>query len=414
MEIKTVTVIGGNGTLGKLTSAIFASFGDAKVFVVSRSKEKSVKAIEDAASSVKADVIKKNLVAQTYDNLEECISKSDLVLECIVEELGAKKEVHKRISSLGKEDIIYASVTSGISINTLATCYDKELKKRFLGIHFFNPPYNLQLCELIPCKHTSDEILQEVKKYLENTLYRKVVIVKDQPGFLANRIGFKFINKALQFAEKYKNYGGIDYIDSILGRFTGRNMPPILTADFVGLDVHKAIVDNLYENTNDYEHETFKMPSYVDELIEKGSIGKKVNEGLYKVDNLGKLLVYDIAKKEYRKAINYNFEFTAYIIEQFENANYVEGIKRLGQNDTLEARICLEFLRDYIKYSLFVVEEVGDKITDCDIAMAEGFNWIPPIALLQAFRDAKVNVELDTDKELKSKYDYRKFLKAKE
>ena len=75
--------------------------------------------------------------------------------------------------------------------------------------------------------------------------------MKDSPAFLGNRIGFQFINEALQYAEKYKFNGGIDYIDAILGPFTGRAMSPLVTANFVGLDVHKAIVDNLYENTRD-------------------------------------------------------------------------------------------------------------------------------------------------------------------
>ena len=103
----------------------------------------------------------------------------------------------------------------------------------------------------------------ELKEYLSNKLIRTVVEVKDSPAFLGNRIGFQFINEALRYAERFKDNGGIDYIDAILGSFTGRSMAPLTTSNFVGLDVHKAIVDNIYEDTHDHAHETFVLPEFV-------------------------------------------------------------------------------------------------------------------------------------------------------
>ena len=117
-----------------------------------------------------------------------------------------------------------------------------------------------------------------------------VVEVKDAPAFLANRIGFQFINEAMQYAQRYQDRGGIDYVDGILGSFTGRTMAPLTTADFVGLDVHKAIVDNLYANTCDYAHSSFVLPSFCQELIDAGLLGRKAGAGLYKmqIDENGK------------------------------------------------------------------------------------------------------------------------------
>jgi 3-hydroxyacyl-CoA dehydrogenase len=147
----------------------------------------------------------------------------------------------------------------------------------------FNPPYQLTLCELTASPYSDMQMYQKLKAYLMNKLYRTVAESKDLPALLGNRIGFYFMNEALQYAERYQVNGGIDYIDTLLGPFTGRTMPPITTADFVGLDVHKAIVDNIYENTNDYVHERFVLPGYVQKLIDQKKLGRKTGEGLYKL-----------------------------------------------------------------------------------------------------------------------------------
>ena len=303
MKINTVTVIGANGALGIGVASIFASFGNAKVYMIARTLEKSNKAIEKVGDSVRAHSVCENLEPKTYKDIKECIERSDLIIETVVEDLNIKKKIHSEINKYKKSIAISSSVTSGISINELSKCYSKANKGNFFGIHFFNPPYNLQLCELIASNDSNKMIERELKGYLESNLYRKVIRVKDTPGFLANRIGFQFINKAMQYAEKYKDEGGIDYIDNILGCFTGRNMPPLYTANFVGLDVHKAIVDNIYLNTKDFANHTFKLPDFVNELINDGRLGEKSKEGLYKDNND---FVWDIADNKDRKSTRLN------------------------------------------------------------------------------------------------------------
>ena len=153
----------------------------------------------------------------------------------------------------------------------------------------------------------------ELKEYLTNTLYRTVAESKDLPAFIGNRIGFYVINEALIYAEKYQDNGGVDYIDAIIGPFTGCSMAPITTADFVGLDVHKAIVDNLYELTDDYVHDKFVMPYYVQKLIDEGKLGRKVGVGLYQLikneSGEKRMMVYDIKTREFREQIKYTFPF---------------------------------------------------------------------------------------------------------
>lgn len=201
MNIKTVSVIGANGSMGVNISAIFASFGNAKVYMISRNIEDSNKAVEKAKLSVKAESIGRNLIAKTYDDLEECVSVSDLVFESVFENKEVKLSVYDKIMPFLKEDTILATGTSGLSIHELSQSFPEKTKQSFLGVHFFNPPYNMILCEVIPTENTNRQLIVDMKNYLERTLYRKVVVVKDEPAFMGNRVGFQFINEALQYAE---------------------------------------------------------------------------------------------------------------------------------------------------------------------------------------------------------------------
>ena len=236
----------------------------------------------------------------------------------------------------------------------------------------------------------------------------------------------------MQYAEWYQDNGGIDYIDAILGTFTGRTMAPLTTSDFVGLDVHKAIVDNLYENTDDYAHESFVLPDYAVKLIEAGSLGRKSNGGLYKLvkyDNgLRRMTVFDIGSGMYRDVLPYTFPFADKMKRMLAEGDYEEAFSHLVNNHSQEAEICLSFLLKYILYSVFCAKEVAYTIEAADDVMAAGFNWCPPLAMydaLSAVTDvAACTKELlpdickavDVDEllsEIKpSKYDYRRYFKS--
>ena len=435
MTINTVTVLGANGTMGRNVAAIFASFGNAKVYMVSRNIEKSQNAIEKAYESVKAESIKAKMIAEDYDNLERCVCDSDLVFEACAEDLSIKTDIHSRVSKIVSKNmlkgIVLCSGTSGLSITSLADLYDEPYRECFVGMHFFNPPYNMTLCELIPTSYTDKSVFSEIHHYLDKILYRTTVEVKDFPAFLGNRIGFQFINEAMQLAEKYKYNGGIDYIDAILGSFTGRNMAPLATANFVGLDVHNAIVDNIYENTNDYAHETFIMPSYAMQMVEEGKLGKKSGIGLYKTvlhaDGRKEHQVFDIDQKVYREVIKYNFPFVDEAIAALKVGNYSRAMDVIVNNHSNEAELCCQMLLKYVVYSVKAALEVGFDIHSADDVMATGFGWCPPLAMVEAFGGKDTFIALckerigvdkammdEIEKEIiQSKYDYRRYLKAK-
>lgn len=432
MEIKTVTILGANGTMGKNVSAIFASFGKAKVYMVCRDIKKAQKAKEDAYMSVKAETIESSLIPITYEEMGKAISESDLVLELLSEDIDIKRSMYKKIKPFLKEDTILASGTSSISIKELAKEFGNKANN-FFGIHFFNPPYHMTLCELISHSKEQEQKENEIESYLKNNLKRTVVKVNDIPGFLGNRIGFFFINEALKLANENKDKGGIDYIDNILGCFTGRNMPPILTADFVGLDVSKAIIDYIYINaTNDIFKDYFVLPDFVNELIKDGKLGKKVGKGLFYQDiENGKSYSYDILSKKYLERQKYNFKFAEDMIEAIRIGKYDYAAKILIEDKSKEADICKKMILKYIVYSIYISKENTQNVYSCDDAMSTGFSWLPPIAYID-FLGGKEKVKEMAEKYLEknwidvinkysifdmiqteSKYDYRSFLKAK-
>ena len=432
MDIKTVTVVGATGTMGANVAGIFASFGNAKVFCVGRDINKVKKTIPRIVKSVKADAISRNLIPADFSMLEECVKQSDLVFESSKEDLGVKSEIAKLVAKALQPHAVSCTGSSGLSITTIAECYPENVRSHFFGVHFFNPPYSMPLCELTPTKYADKQMLSELKDYLGKKLFRTVVEVKDSPAFLGNRIGFQFINEALQYAEKYKDNGGIDYIDAILGSFTGRTMAPLTTSDFVGLDVHKAIVDNLYENTNDYAHETYVLPEFVKNLIKNGKLGRKSGGGLYQLikyeNGFKRLTVYDINTGLFRDVIPYVFPFADKMKRLIAEGDYADAFEFLVNNHSQEAEICLSFLLKYIVYSLYATEKVGYTVEAADDVMATGFNWCPPMAMFQALstvadvpalikeRLPEICAKVDVDSLLAdikpSKYDYRIYFKS--
>ena len=208
-----------------------------------------------------------------YDDFEECVSESDWVFESVAESVDIKTQIYNRISKCAKPNLIVTTGTSGFSINMLSKNFDEILQPRYFGTHFFNPPYSLTLCEVIRSEKTDSKLFDEMSEYLKSVLYRNVIETTDTPAFLGNRIGFQFMNKALQYAEKNKIKGGIDYIDAILGPFTGRGMTPIDTIDFVGLTMARVFMENSFADVEKKEYlqaqydliKSFENENFVDE-----------------------------------------------------------------------------------------------------------------------------------------------------
>lgn len=380
-NIKTVTILGANGTMGSLCAGIISGFGNAKIFMIGRDIIKAKIGIMAAKNSIKSDVIDNLLIPKTYDNLQECISQSDWVFELIAEDLDQKTKLNRQITRYLKPDTIISTVSSGLSITNLSQSFDSVLQKNYFGTHFYNPPYKMLLCELISNPHSNAKTKNELSQYLSDTLHRVIVETNDTPGFAGNRIGFQFLNEAAWFAQKYESRGGIAYIDELLGGIIGHTMPPMATIDLVGIDVHQAIVDNLYQNTNDDAHATFKMPQFLQHLVSQHNLGTKTGSGLYKIENNQKM-VLDTTTLTYKELPKFNIDFIDQTKNLISEGLYSNAFRLILNSSSTEANIIHHFIARYISYSLSLVGPVVKTKEDIDLVMGYGFGWLPPCALI--------------------------------
>lgn len=431
-DIQRVAVIGATGTMGSNVAGLFASLGQADVYCIGRDLEKVRKTIPKIIRDAKNERIANRLIPADFSMLEKCVAESELVYEIVVEDIRIKREIAMRVGKALSPHAFSCTGTSGLSVTEIASAYPERLRGRLFGVHLFNPPHSLPLCEFIPTKFSDNVARVELREYLQHNLSRIVVEVKDSPAFIGNRIGFQFLNEALQFAKTFQDRGGVDYIDAILGPFSGRAMAPLQTADFVGLDVHQTIVDNLYENTADVARETFQLPEFAQTLIREKRFGRKSGGGLYRTvhDAFGnkQQQVWDIASEEYRTVVPYCFPFAETMKNAFSSGDHVQAFRTLVSDSSKEAGICRHFLLKYLVYSLYVGREVGSTIHAVDDVMAMGFHWCPPLALYQALSsvadvpeliktmDAKLFELMPVEKLLSelepSVYDYRKFFQG--
>lgn len=431
---KKAVLIGANGSMGAKIAAIIASFGEIPVYMVARDIGKAKRGIEIAVASVRSDAIRKNLIPATYGQLPHLLKQCDWVVEAVTENYETKQSVNRLIAKTNRKGRVISTVTSGLSITTLLDTFEKEDRSRYLGIHFFNPPYKMLLCEIVPTEYTDKNVLKELTEYLQKRLLRVVIRTKDVPAFAANRVGFQFINEAALFAEKYKNKGGIAYIDSLLGRHTGRSLAPLETLDFVGLDIHQAIVGNIHENLDDHAKNTFILPGFIKYLIKKGSLGIKSGEGLYalkEVNGTKKKYVFDIKTGTYIPGARYESILIDSMRKYIRTGNYKQAFNVLMKSAHPDADIIRYFIARYISYAFSLVGSVVLTKEIIDRAMAYGFNWLPPSALVDLLGGVKntislikkyqlpVPAALTAEKKsklnfytLQSELDYRSFIKA--
>src|SRR5476651_2819726 len=173
-------------------------------------------------------------VANYEDNLE-ALKSCDLIIEAIAERMDWKHDLYKKVAPFIAPNAIFASNTSGLSITALSDGFDDELKARYCGVHFFNPPRYMHLVEIIPTVSTKPEIVDQLEGFLTTTLGKGVVRAKDTPNFIANRVGVFGMLAIIHEAEKF----GLspDVVDDLTGAKLGRaKSGTFRTADVVGLD----------------------------------------------------------------------------------------------------------------------------------------------------------------------------------
>lgn len=316
---------------------------------------------------------KKNLALIEAGNLEDDLEKLkdvDWIIEVIVENLEVKKGLYEKIDAVRKPGTIVTSNTSGISIDAMAESRSEDFQKHFLGTHFFNPPRYLKLLEVIPAKTTSNEVIEFMTAFGEDCLGKGVVIAKDTPNFIANRIGTYGLLVTLREMEK-RGYT-VGEVDSVTGTLIGRpKSATFRTLDVVGLDTFMHVAKNVYDKTEGEEQAVFELPEFMKKMIENGWIGAKAKQGffvkkgkdIYEIDS--STLEYGPVKKMKTPSI--------------EMAKQQKGlgnrVKSLVYADDRTGELLWSILAPTLLYSAEMHGKIADTIVSLDNAMKWGFGW---------------------------------------
>jgi len=381
-DIRKVVVLGANGTMGYGSAALFTTAVPEVVFLA-RTKAKAEEGLAAAIKQVRSPTVASRAGVGDYDNdLEAQCADADIVFEALTEDFAIKKEIFDRVEKARRDDAIIATVTSGLSINALCEGRSDSFRQHFMGLHFFNPPNVIVGTELIPGNDTDKELVDFVEAFSTLRLGREMVRTADTPAFAGNRVGFKVLNEAAQLAEQL----GPVLVDRLVGPYTGRAMTPLATIDLVGWDIHRAIVDNVYENTNDEAHETNKLPAYMAALMDRGVLGNKSGGGFFKRGGKGEpRLVLDITSGDYKPENEIelpNLEYIEDVSNFHAQGRYQEGMAAFLEADGDEAALAKKVIAGYIAYAFNRVGEVTETITGIDMIMGAGFNWAPPSVLV--------------------------------
>jgi 3-hydroxyacyl-CoA dehydrogenase len=391
--IRSVIILGSSGTIGSLTGGLIAQQG-IKVYFLSRTQERAFFGLKRAIAQARSEIISRNIVCGDYDHLlESALEEADLIIESVSENTEIKQKIYERIDQYRKLDTIVGSTTSSLPLTKLVQGRSEGFKKHFLSTHFYNPPARMLACEIASQPDTDPQVYNFMKDFLEHKLRRVVVPVKNIPGFAGNRIAFLLFSRITALAEEY----GVDMMDYLIGPYTGRLMPPLATIDLVGLDIHKAIIQNLYENTNDEMHDSFSLPSYINKMIDKGILGNKTKCGFYKKLESGKNLFFDPVTCDYTPATKPHVDFVEKAKQLIHLGMYREAFDAIKTARGREADVVMDILCTYIGYSYARIGEVTDYklgIYGIDKVMSFGFNWAPPSLIVGMLGGKEVVLQL--------------------
>ncbi len=319
------------------------------------------------ASPAKLTCIQAANYDQHLDKLREC----DLVIEAIAERIDWKSDLYRKVAPHLGAQTIFASNTSGLSINKLAKAFPENLRHRFCGIHFFNPPRYMHLVELIPCTGTEALLLDQLEEFLVSTLGKGVVRAKDTPNFIANRIGVFSMLATKHHAQAFNL--GFDTVDALTGRYLGRpKSATFRTLDVVGLDVFAHVVNTMRENlTDDPWHKHFELPGWFNRLVDQGALGQKTKRGIYQ--KIGKdIRVLDLHTEEYRLS---DSEVDPGVKDILRERDWAKKLAGLRNSQHPQAKFLWATFRDVFHYCALQLESIANNARDLDLAVRWGFGW---------------------------------------
>ena len=305
-----------------------------------------------------------------YEEHMDLLKDCDLIIEAIAERMDWKLDLYKKIAPFVAPHAIVASNTSGLSITKLSEALPEEIKPRFCGIHFFNPPRYMALVELINTPTTLPQVLDDLEAFVTSNLGKGVVHAKDSPNFIANRVG---IAGMLLTMKEVANFGlTYDVVDDLTGKKLGRaSSGTFRTADVVGLDtmahVIKTLQDTLSIETDPF-YASFATPEVLKTLLEMGNLGQKTKAGFF--------------KKQGRDIMRFDLDSKAYV-PGGEKADEVYGrmlkkpagerLKLLRNAEGNQGQFLWAILRNAFHYAAVHLGDIADNARDVDFCMRWGF-----------------------------------------
>ena len=311
------------------------------------------------------------ILAANYDQHLGLLKDCDIVIEAISERMDWKKALYEKVAPHLGENTIFASNTSGLSINSLSEAMPEQHRSRFCGVHFFNPPRYMHLVELIASRATNPAILDQLEEFLVTMLGKGVIRAKDTPNFIANRVG---VFSILATFHHTKRVGlGFDEVDALTGSLIGRpKSATYRTADVVGLDTLAHVVNTMKETLpNDPWHKYYEVPDWFKSLLEQKAFGQKSGRGVYRKAGR-EIQVLDPAKRDYRPSAGEAHESVVTILK---NRNLGERFAQLRASSHPQAQFMWSVFRDMLHYCAVHLESIADNARDLDLAIRWGFGW---------------------------------------
>ncbi|MEJ1095712.1 MULTISPECIES: 3-hydroxyacyl-CoA dehydrogenase/enoyl-CoA hydratase family protein [unclassified Pseudoxanthomonas] len=306
-----------------------------------------------------------------YETGLEHLKDCDLIIEAIAERMDWKQDLYKKIAPFVADRAVLASNTSGLGINALSEVLPEQLRHRFCGVHFFNPPRYMHLAELIPAKTTDAAVLEGLETFLTTALGKGVVYAKDTPNFIGNRIGVFSILATIHHTAE--NNLGFDEVDAVTGPLIGRpKSATYRTSDVVGLDTMAHVIKTMADTLpNDPWHQYFAAPKWLQALITKGALGQKTGAGIFR--KVGKdIMVLDLEKQDYRSA---DRAAAPEVVEILKIRNPAEKFAKLRESQHPQAKFLWAVFRDLFHYSAYHLADIADTARDVDLAIRWGYGW---------------------------------------
>ncbi|MFU8831656.1 MAG: 3-hydroxyacyl-CoA dehydrogenase/enoyl-CoA hydratase family protein [Wenzhouxiangella sp.] len=304
------------------------------------------------------------------DDLEK-LADCDFIIEAIVERMDIKRDLYEKIGPHIAKNAIFASNTSGLSINELAGVVPEALRSRFCGVHFFNPPRYMHLVELIPHQGTDAAILDQLEDFLTRTLGKGVVRARDTANFIANRVGVFTMWSTMHHAQRLGL--GFDTVDALTGPAIGRpKSATFRLADVVGLDTMANVIKTMDAKLGDDPwHSLYQAPSWLARLVEAGALGQKAGAGVFKKEGRD-IKVFDPESGDYR-ATDYSVRDEVKAILAIRNPG--EKLAELAKCEYPETEFLWAIHRDLFHYCAYHLAEIAESAREIDLAMRWGYGW---------------------------------------